>query len=59
MFMYLAIELINDAASYYFFMPIAGQQDIIWQMLIFKFVVAVLLIAYLKISVRVKMTFTH
>lgn len=59
MIIYLVIELAVDAASYFIFMPITGQQDIIWQKLIFSAAVAILIISYLKTSIRVKMTFTH
>lgn len=56
---YLILELLVDTASYFIFLPITGPQDIIWQKLLFSFVVAVLIIIYLKISVRVKLTYIH
>ena len=59
MIIYLVLELIIDTVSYFIFMPITGQMDIIWQKLIFSFIVAILLIVYLRISQRVKMTFIH
>lgn len=55
---YLILEILVDTISYFTFIPITGQQDIIWQKLIFSSVVAVLLIVYLRISERVKLTFT-
>jgi hypothetical protein len=59
MTIYLFLELVIDTASYFIFMPITGQQDIVWQQLIFRAVVAVLVIIYLRVSLRVKMTFIH
>ena len=54
----LILQILSEAFSYFYFGPISGYQESLLQKLIFSSAIAVLLIVYLIISKRVKLTFT-
>lgn len=53
----LVFEALSETFSYFYFGPISGNAEGILQKLIFSVVIAAVLIVYLKVSKRVKMTF--
>ena len=57
MIIFLAAEVTVEGLSYFLFSHLAPDSSIMLQKLIFSFVVAALIIVYLKISERVKLTF--
>ena len=59
MIVFLVIEIIAELLSILIFGSIINDTSFIWQKIIFSFVIAVLIIVYLKISKRVKLTFIH
>ncbi len=54
----LVFEVISETFSYFYFGSISGNAEGILQKLIFSVVIAAVLIVYLRISKRVKLTFT-
>lgn len=59
MTIYLVAEVLVEGLSFLFFAHLAGDRSLMWQKLIFSTVIAVLIIVYLRISKRVKVTFIH
>jgi hypothetical protein len=59
MTLFLILEVIAESVSFILFSSLGTQQDMMIQKLIFKGVVSVLIIVYLRISKRVKLTFIH
>jgi hypothetical protein len=59
MTLFLILEVIAESISFILFSSLGTQQDMMIQKLIFKGVVSVLIIVYLRISKRVKLTFIH
>ncbi|MEO8514373.1 MAG: DUF2569 family protein [Ignavibacteria bacterium] len=57
MTIYLIFEVVVEALSYILFGHLASDPAIMWQKLAFSFVIAVVIIFYLKRSERVKETF--
>ena len=55
----LSFEIVSECFSYFYFGPISGYSDAILQKLIFSVIIAAVLIVYLKISKRVKLTFVY
>lgn len=56
---YLIAEIIVEGLSFLLFGSLANDPALMWQKLIFSFVIAVLIIGYLRVSKRVKLTFIH
>lgn len=53
----LTLQIASEAFSYFYFGPISGYQESLLQKLVFSAFVALILIGYLVMSKRVKMTF--
>ena len=59
MTIFLILELIAELVSLLLFGNLAADSTFMWQKIIFSFVIAVLMIVYLRISKRVKLTYIH
>ncbi len=57
MIIYLIAEVVVESLSYILFGHLASDPTIMWQKLAFSLVIAIVIIIYLKRSVRVKETF--
>ena len=57
MIIFLAAEVVVEAVSYFLFSHLAPDNTLMLQKLIFSIAVAALIIVYLKISERVKLTY--
>jgi len=59
MTIFLIVEVIAESLSFILFGSLSGNQELIIQKLAFSLVVAIIIIVYLKVSQRVKLTFIH
>lgn len=59
MTIYLITEVIVEGLSFVIFGSLIKGDAILWQKLIFSVVIAIVIIIYLRVSKRVKLTFIH
>ena len=59
MTVFLVFEIVIEVISLILFSHLAGDPSFMWQKIIFSSAVAVLIIVYLRVSKRVRLTFIH
>jgi hypothetical protein len=59
MTVFLIVEVVAESLSFIFFGSLAGNRELIVQKLSFSLVIAIVIIVYLKVSKRVKLTFSR
>jgi hypothetical protein len=59
MTVFLIVEVVAESLSFIFFGSLAGNRELIVQKLSFSLVITIVIIVYLKVSKRVKLTFSR